>query len=412
MTRRIAVTGMGVVSPTGMGIGRFLDALFAARSGIRRITAPFGGQLQVRVAGEVDMDAASQFPKTKLALLDRCSQFALLAAREAMADSGLALDEQERGRTGIFVGTSMGGAQTLESGYSDLYRDGRDRLPPYTVLRSMHNAPAAHLSMEFGLSGASNTYATACSSSAVAIGEAMRAIRHGYADFALAGGTESMITYGTLRAWEALHALAHEDAADPSASCRPFSRDRDGLVLGEGAGILVLEDLEHARARGAHIHAEIAGYGAASDASHVSKPHSSGQVKAMREALADAGMNADAIDYINAHGTATLAGDAVETAAIREAFGTHAGRLAASSTKSMHGHLMGAAGAVEFIASVLAIGHRFLPPTANLRIPDPECDLDFVANVARHDVRVRAAMSNSFGFGGGNAVLIAKQPAT
>ena len=408
MSRRVAVTGLGVISPTGTGATLFFENLLAARSGIRRSTAPFGSQLKVGVAGEVDFDPVPVFPKSRLALLDRSSQFTLVAARQAVDSAGLAFNERDQSRTAVFMGTSMGGAQTLDAGYADIYRDNRDRLPPYTVLRSMHNAPAAHLSIEYGLTGATNTFASACSSSAVAIGEAMRAIRHGYADIALAGGTESMITLGTLRAWEALHALAREDASDPSASCRPFSKDRDGLVLGEGAGMLILEDLEHARARGAPVLAELAGYGAASDASHISKPHSGGQVKAMQEALLDAGMQASDIDYINAHGTATQAGDAVETAAIKEVFRGHAGRLAVSSTKSLHGHLMGAAGAVEFIASLLALDRQALPPTANLRVPDPDCDLDFVANTARHGVRVRAVMSNSFAFGGSNAVLIAR----
>ncbi|MSQ73293.1 MAG: beta-ketoacyl-[acyl-carrier-protein] synthase family protein [Betaproteobacteria bacterium] len=405
--RRVVVTGLGVVSPVGTGAARFFDALLAGRSGIRRITAPFVGQLLATVAGEVDFDPAAHFPKARLAMLDRGSQLALVAAREAIGDSGIVLDESLQGRTGVFMGTGMGGAHTLESGYEDLLRDHKDRLPPYTVLRAMHNAAAAHVSIDFGLRGPSYTFSTACSSSAVAIGEACRAIRHGYADAAIAGGTESIITLGTMRAWEAMRTLAREDAEDPAASCRPFSLDRDGLVLGEGAGLVVLEDLEGARARGARIHAEILGYGTASDASHIAKPHIGGQVAAMQLALADAAMNASEIDYINAHGTATLAGDAVETAAIKQVFGEHARRLAVSSTKSMHGHLMGAAGAVEFIAAVLAIAHRALPPTAHLRAADPECDLDFIANTARHGVPVRAVMSNSFAFGGSDAALIA-----
>lgn len=408
MPRRVAVTGLGVVSPVGIGAAFFFDALLASRSGIGRIDAPFAGQLKVKVAGAVAWDAASLFPKARLSLLDRCSQFALIAAREALGDSGLVLDESRRSRTGVFAGTSMGGTQTVEAGYADLFLEGKDRLPPYTVLRSMHNAPAAHLSIEHGYTGASATYAAACASSAIAIGEAMRAIRHGYADFALAGGTESMINYGTLRGWEALHALAREDAVDCAASCRPFSKDRDGLVLGEGAGMLVLEELAHAQARGARIYAELAGYGAASDASHISSPNAAGQAKAMCEALADAGLNAADIDYLNAHGTATLAGDETETAAIKQAFGDAARRLAISSTKSMHGHLMGAGGAVEFIAAILAIQHQALPPTAHLRTPDPACDLDYIPNVARHGVRVKTVMSNSFAFGGANAVLVAR----
>ena len=273
----------------------------------------------------------------------------------------------------------------------------------------MNNAAAAHISIDHALRGPSLTYSTACSSSAIAIGEACRAIRHGYADLAIAGGAESLLNLGTIRAWEALRTLANEDPEDPSTSCRPFSKDRSGLVLGEGAGIVVLETEEHARARGATIYAELAGYGAASDASHLTKPSQEGQAAAMRMALADAGLDGDRIGYINAHGTATLAGDVSETAAIKEVFGPHARRLAVSSTKSMHGHLMGATGAVEFITAILALQRGSLPPTANLRVPDPECDLDYVANTARTGVTLEAVMSNSFAFGGSNAVLVARR---
>jgi 3-oxoacyl-[acyl-carrier-protein] synthase II len=272
----------------------------------------------------------------------------------------------------------------------------------------MNNAAAGHVSIDHGLRGPSLTYSTACSSSAIAVGEACRAIRHGYIDAAVAGGAESLLTLGTIRAWEALRTLAVTEADDPSASCRPFSRDRTGLVLAEGAGMLVLEELDHAKRRGARIRTEVIGYGASSDASHLTRPGEEGQVRAMRLALADAGVAPDEIDYINAHGTATLAGDVVETAAIRKVFGERATRIPVSSTKSMHGHMMGAAGAVEFIAAVMAIGRGGLPPTANLRVPDPDCDLDYVPNTGRRGVAVRTVMSNSFAFGGSNAVLIAR----
>ena len=407
--RRVAITGFGVVSPVGSGSAAFFDTLLSARSGIRRLTGPLAGVFHDVVAGEVDFDSTAHFPRARLALLDRTSQFALVAAREAIGQAGMVFDEALKQEMGVFIGTSMGGNQTLESGYEELFREGRDRLPPYTVLRSMHNASAGHISFEYGLRGPSLTYANACSSSAVAIGEAFRAIRHGYVRVAVAGGTESMNTLGTLRAWEALRAMAHADARDPSASCRPFSKDRTGLVLGEGAGMLVLEDLDHARARGAGVLAELVGYGAASDASHIAQPHAAGQVLAMQRALDDAGLDASAIDYINAHGTATPAGDAIEMAAIKQVFSDHARRLAVSSTKSMHGHLMGAAGAVEFIAAVMAIGRQALPPTANLRVQDPACDLDCVANEARRKVSVNTVMSNSFAFGGSNAVLVARR---
>jgi 3-oxoacyl-[acyl-carrier-protein] synthase II len=333
---------------------------------------------------------------------------AIVAANEAVADAGMIMDDELRDATGVFIGTSVGGTHTLEDGYDDLFRGGKDRLPPFTVLRAMNNAAAAHISIDHGLHGQSSTYSTACSSSAMAIGEALRAIRHGYVRAAIAGGAESMLSYGTMRAWEALRTLASEDAADVGASCRPFSKDRTGLVLGEGAAMLVLEDMETAVRRGAHIYAELAGYGVSSDATHMARPDRAGQVRAMRLALADAGLSGDAIGYVNTHGTATPAGDVIETAAIREVFGAHAEMLAVSSTKSMHGHLMGAAGAVEFVATVLAIRDGAIPPTANLREADPECDLDYVPNTARHGLDLRAAISNSFAFGGSNAVLIAR----
>jgi 3-oxoacyl-[acyl-carrier-protein] synthase II len=272
----------------------------------------------------------------------------------------------------------------------------------------MSNAAAAQISIEHGLQGPSVTYSTACSSSAIAVGEALRAIRHGYADAAIAGGVESFLTFGAIRAWEALRTLALEDPDDPANSCRPFSADRTGLVLGEGAGMLVLEELDHAVRRGARIHAEVIGYGAGSDAAHIAKPDMAGQVRTMQLALDDAGIGPQDIDYINAHGTATVAGDVVETAAIKQVFGAHAARIPISSTKAVHGHLMGAAGAVEFVTVILAIIRGAIPPTAHLRVLDPKCDLDYVPNTGRRGATVRAAMSNSFAFGGSNAVLIAR----
>lgn len=405
--RRVAVTGLGVVSPVGNTCGEFFDALLAGRSGIRRLSAGFAGQLSARIGGEVAFDPPTRFAKSRLLLLDRFSQFALDAAAQAVADAGLTFDPPLRKRTGVFVGTGMGGAQTLETGYVDLFLDKKERVSAYSVPRCMNNAAAAQISLDHGLQGPNLTFSTACSSSAIAIGEALRAIRHGYADAAIAGGAESLLTLGIIRAWEALRTLALEDTEDPASSCRPFSADRTGLVLGEGAGMLVLEELNHAVRRGAHIYAEVIGYGASSDATHITKPDTAGQVRAMQLAIADAGVGVQDIDYINAHGTATLAGDIVETEAIKEVFGAHAARIPVSSTKAVHGHLMGATGAVEFIAAILAIARAAIPPTANLRVPDPACDLDYVPNTARRGVAVHAAMSNSFAFGGSNAVLIA-----
>jgi len=406
--RRVVVTGMGVMSPLGNDCNEFFDKLLQGRSGIRKLSASFAGYLAANVGGEVEYDPVSRFPRPKLALLDRFSQFALEAAGQAIRDAGIDFEESLKDRTGVFVGTGLGGASTIEAGYAEIFLGGKDRVPPHTVPRTMNNAAASHISIDHGLRGPSFTYSTACSSSAIAIGEACRAIRHGYVDAAIAGGAESLLTLGTIRAWEALRTLAVTDPDDPAASCRPFSKDRTGLVLAEGAGMLVLEALAHASRRGARIHAEVIGYGAASDASHLTRPGEEGQVRAIRLALADAGASPDEIDYINAHGTATPAGDVIETAAIRKVFGDHAEHVPVSSTKSMHGHLMGAAGAVEFIASLMAIGRGAVPPTANLRVPDPECDLDYVPNLGRGGVAVRTVMSNSFAFGGSNAVLIGR----
>jgi len=406
--RRVVVTGMGVVSPVGNDCTAFFDNMLAGRSGIRRPSGAFAEQLAAGVVGEVEHAPGSRLPKARLALLDRFSEFALEAADQAVRDSGIEWTQALSARAGVFLGTGMGGARTIESGYEELFVRGKHRLPPQTVLRAMNNAAAANISLDHGLRGPSLTYSAACASSSISIGEAFRAIRHGYADAALAGGAESLLTLGTIRAWEALRTLAVADAEDPSASCRPFSGDRTGLVLAEGAGMLVLESFDAARARGARIHAEVIGYGVASDAAHLTRPSVEGQAATMRQALADAGISAEEVDYINAHGTATLAGDAVETAAIKQVFGRHAASVPVSSTKSMHGHLMGAAGAVELIASILAIGRRALPPTAHLRVADPACDLDYVPGRGRTGVDVRTVMSNSFAFGGSNAVLIAR----
>ena len=277
-SRRVVVTGMGVVSPVGNDCGTFFDNLLAGRSGIRRLSASFVDRLTANVGGEVDYDPATRFGKAKLGLLDRFSQFALEASAQAIQDSGLEFDEPLKARTGVFVGTGLGGACTIESGYEEIFLQNKNRVAPYIVPRAMNNAAAGHISIDYGLRGPNVTYSTACSSSAVAIGEACRTIRHGYADAAIAGGAESLLTLGTIRAWEALRTLAVTDTDDPAASCRPFSKDRTGLVLAEGAGMVVLESLEHALHRGAGIHAELIGYGAGSDAAHLTRPGLEGQV--------------------------------------------------------------------------------------------------------------------------------------
>jgi 3-oxoacyl-[acyl-carrier-protein] synthase II len=406
--RRVAVTGIGVVSPLGNDPGVFFDALAAGRSGVSRLEAPYSARLASPIAAAVRFDGAAHFDAAKLRMLDRVSQFALTAAAQAIADAPGFLDGLDRARAGVFVGTGMGGAQAADDGYHALYAEEAGRLKPFTVLLSMVNAPAAWIGLEHGLAGANLTYSTACSSSAVAIGEAARRIAHGEADAMLAGGAEAPLNFGTLKAWEALRTLAAEDAQDPAASCKPFARNRCGLVLGEGAAIFALEDRDRALARGARIHAEIAGYGLCTDATHITRPSIEGQANAMRLALADAHLDAADIGYLNAHGTGTLANDGVETAAIKRVFGERAYALPVSSTKSMHGHLLGAAGALELAAAILALERGVVPPTANLKVRDPECDLDYVAEGARAVARPAAVMSNSFAFGGTNATLVAR----
>jgi len=410
MTRRVVITGLGVFSPVGKTPAEFFDNLMAGRSGIGRLQADFTDKLSIRIAAQVrDYNPADYFSRIKLSGIERFSQFALIAAEQAVKDAQLELAEHELPRSGVYMGSGMGGASTLEEGYTEIFQREIPRVKPLSVLLTMNNAAASHLSLAYHLQGANVTYSTACSSSAIAIGEAYRQIKDGYADVMLAGGSEAMLTHVVIKAWEALRTLAVEDAVDPAASCKPFSKDRSGLVLGEGAAVLVLEDAERAVRRGARIYAEIAGYDSSSDASHITKPDSVGQTRAILNALRDAGMQPQDIHYINAHGTATLAGDIEESKAIKQAFGEHAYRTPVSSTKSMHGHLMGATGAVEFMAAVLALQHQAIPPTINLHQPDPECDLDYVPNVGRHNVEMNAVMSNSFAFGGSNAVLIARR---
>jgi len=406
--RRVAITGIGIVSPLGNDVASFFASLDAGRSGVRRIDGPGSERLGCRVAATVEIDAASHFPPPKLRMLDRVSQFALLAAAQAIGEARGALDGVDPARAGVFVGTGMGGAETTDSGYRTLYAENSDRLKPFSVLMAMTNAAASWIGLEHGLQGPNLTYSTACSSSAVAIGEAARRIATGEADVMIAGGAEAPLSFGTLKAWDAMKTLASEDRADPAASCKPFSKDRSGLVLGEGAAMLVLEDWDRAVQRGVPVRAELRGYGLVADSSHITRPSVEGQARAMRRALQDASMAPEEVDYINAHGTATQANDHVETVAIKEVFGARAYRIPVSSTKSLHGHLLGAAGALELAAAPLALEHRRIPPTAHLRVPDPECDLDYVAEGSRACPAIATILSSSFAFGGTNAVLIAR----
>ena len=399
---------MGVVAPLGNSMQELVTQLIAGRSGVRVMAPSVSDGLRSKVGAPVaDFDGEAHFPPARLRMLDRVSQLALVAAGRAIADAQVSFADERRERCGVFVGSGMGGAGATDSGYRALYAERSDRIEPYTVLSSMTNAAASWIGIEYALAGPNLTYSTACSSSAVALGEAARRIRSGDIDVAVAGGAEAPLTFGVLRAWEAMRTLATQDLQHPEASCRPFARSRSGLVLGEGAAFVVLESWEHAIARNATVHAELAGYGLVTDIAHITRPTTEGQASAMRAALLSAGMHADGIDYINAHGTGTLQNDAVETAAIKEVFGARAYRLPVSSTKSMHGHLLGAAGALEFVICVEGLRRGVVPPTMHLDSSDPSCDLDYVAEGARAVVPLRAVMSNSFAFGGTNAVLIA-----
>lgn len=403
--RRVVVTGIGAITPLGHSPELLFQNLMAGKSGIRHLQTAFAESLDCKLAAWIDdFDPLVYFSKNQAATMDRTTQFSVAASHKAIEDAKLELTSENCERIGVYLGSGMVGANSIEEGYSRLFRDGAKRLKPYTVLMSMNNAASAQVALDFGLLGPDITFCTACSSSAVAIGEAVRQIRHGYTEVMLAGGAESLLTHGTMKAWEALRTLANEDEENPETSCKPFSLNRTGLILGEGAAMFVLEEMDRAIVRGAHIYGEIIGYGTSNDSAHITQPSVDGQTRAMRHALQDAGITADVVDYINAHGTGTKLNDAVETAAIKEVIGD---KTPVSSTKSMHGHLMGASSAVEFAVCLMAIKHQAIPPTANLATPDPELDLDYVPNVGRHHVKVDVVMSNSFAFGGTGGVLIA-----
>ena len=406
--RRVVITGIGVFASTGKKAKSFFETLAQGRSAIRRIQQFDPAQLSVQIAAEVpDYEPLDYFAAKRLDLLDRFSQFALLAAKEAMDCSGLQLREEERPRFGVVTGTGMAGATTFDSGYFNLYAKQATRLHPFTIPKIMHNAATSQICMEFGAQGPSFTTATACSSSGHAIGEAFHLIKNDMADWMLTGGSEAPLTFGMIRSWESVRVLAVGNG-DPAKACRPFSADREGLVMGEGAAMLLLEELEHAKRRGATIYGEIAGFGMSSDAGHITQPSIEGPARAVRMALAEAKANPEEVDYINAHGTATRVNDVTETQVIKEVFGDHARKVAISSTKSMHGHVMGSTAAIEFAATIQAIDRGVIPPTANYSQPDPECDLDYVPNQAR-EKPVRCAISNSFAFGGLNAVLLVRK---
>jgi 3-oxoacyl-[acyl-carrier-protein] synthase II len=409
MKRRVAVTGLGIISSCGNNIKDFSANLMAGKSGVRKISSEYSNLLSAKIAAEVDFNPFDYFNKKQISSMDRVNQFALAAASQAWKDAEISLDAKEKERSGVYMGTGFGGANAIEDGYVRLFKQNSDRVKPLSVLMIMSNASASYISIEYGLTGPCLTVSTACASSSNAIGEAFRQIRDGYVDVMLAGGVEAFLTYGVFRSWEALRVLAVEDPDDPSKSCKPFSKNRSGLVLGEGAAVLVLEEMERAVRRGAPLYAEILGYGSTSDAFHITKPSFEGQSRAISEALGEAQISPEEVDYINAHGTATQWNDLLETQAIKKVFGNYAYKVPVSSTKSMHGHTIGATGAIEFVVSLLAIKNQAIPPTINLDQPDPECDLDYVPNIGRKGMQVNTVMSNSFAFGGTNAVLIARK---
>jgi 3-oxoacyl-[acyl-carrier-protein] synthase II len=408
--RRVAVTGMGVVSPLGNSCAELYANAFAGRSGIRLLDGAPARRLASPLAATVALDAVSHFEPQQLRMLDRVSQFALVATRQALAESGAAAARFDRSRAGVFLGCAMGGAQSNDDGYRTLYGEQSDRIKPFTVLMGMHNAPAAWIALEHGFRGPSLSYSTACSSSAVAIGEAWLRVANGSLELALAGGAEAPLSFGSMKAWEALHTLASVDPVDPARSCKPFAKGRSGMVLGEGAAMLVLEPWDEAVARGASIQGEVLGYGVCTDIGHITRPSLDGQVVALRAALDSAGLKPEAIDAINAHGTGTPANDAVESAAIRTVFGDRARHIPVSATKALHGHLLGASGSLECLLSLMALRQGVALPTMHLDQADPACDLDYVPQVARSGLALRTLLSNSFAFGGSNAVLVLAPP--
>ena len=399
MSGRVVITGQGSVNALGRTARETMAAMAEGRSGIGPLDFPDVERLSIAIGGQIrGYEPEAHFGRQELTFYDTFTQFALLAAREAMGQSGLEIGGALAERAGVVLGTSGGGLQTQDENYRLVYQEGKNRVHPFVVPRLMNNAAASHVSMTWDLEGPSYTVATACASSNHAMGQAMGLIRAGQADVVLTGGSESMLCFGGIKAWEGLRVMSKD-------GCRPFSRNRNGMVQGEGAAVFVFEELGHARARGAEILAEVVGFAMTSDASDIVTPNQKGAVRAMRGALRDAGLGPEDIGYINAHGTGTTINDKTECAAVREVFGPHADRLMISSTKSMHGHLIGGTGAVELVACLMALRDGVIAPTINYEEPDPECDLDVVPNEAR-ERKVRAVMSNAFAFGGMNAVLV------
>ncbi len=404
MRHRVVVTGLGVLSAIGSDVQSFWESLQAARHGFSTIQAVDVERLRFSIGAEIHgFEPSSHFTGAQIDMLDRASQFAVVAARQALDDSAIEMTDELRLRTAVITGTGTGGIQSHDRGAYELYHEGRKRAHPLSVPRIMANAATSQICMDQGLMGPAYTVVTACSSANNAIGQAFWMVRNGMVDVALTGGTEAPFSYLHLKGWEAMRLMAPD-------VCRPFSADRRGMVLGEGAAMLVLETLEGASARSARIVAEVVGYGSSADASHITRPDSNGAARAIEAALLDAGLGSrrDLVGYVNAQGTGTMASDAMEVRALQKVFGTHADQLAVSSTKSMHGHALGASNAFEAVATALALQKGILPPTANFTSPDPDCDLHVIPNKAEARV-VDYAISNAFAFGGLNAVLVLRR---
>jgi nodulation protein E len=395
---RVAVTGLGVICALGLNTDEFSQSLRMGRSGIAPITGTDLSKLRFSNGAQVrGYDYSPHFGNREVDFFDRFAQFALIAAREAVAGAKIEWTPDLKANSAVITGTCVGGQNTEDLAFQILYGQQLNRVNPLSIPKVMANAGASHISIAFGITGPSFTFSTACSSAGHALGHAFRMIKHGEAPLAIVGGSEAPFSWGILKGWEAMRVVSPD-------TCRPFSKGRSGMVLGEGAAMFVLEPLEAARARGARIHAEITGFGMSSDAIHITQPSQDGEAQAMRAALREAGIEPEQIGYINAHGTGTMANDVCEAAAIRAVFNGHTGRIPVSSTKALHGHALGAAGALEAAATILALRDGVLPPTANFLAPDPDCDLDVIANDARA-LQVEHALSNSFAFGGMNAVL-------
>jgi nodulation protein E len=399
---RVVITGLGVVSSVGQSTQDYWSSLIAGRSTFAPPTLGAAARATSKLVGEVkDFDPTTHFEPSQVLLLDRVSQFAIVAARQAVSQSGLALNGALAERTATIIGTGSGGHTTVDESFHRLYAEGAARLNPLTIPKAMISAPASQVSMYCGTKGPAFAVCSACASATHAIGQAFHIVRSGSVTCAVTGGTEASITFGAMKGWEAMRIMSPD-------TCRPFSKDRKGMVIGEGAAVVVLEALDHARSRGADILAEIVGFGMSADSQDLTAPNASGMARAITATLADAALSPDTIDYVNAHGTGTTANDSAETAALHLSFGAHARQLAVSSTKSVVGHTLGAAGALEFIAAIMAIRDGIAPPTMNYLGADPDCDLDYVPNEARR-MPIRAILSNSFAFGGLNAVLAARQ---